>query len=398
MTVEPRSPAIAASASLTLLTALVEDASRQLSICNACRFCEGLCAVYPALERRAVLELADISQLANLCHDCRACYDACMYTPPHDFNVNIPKVLAAVRLEDYRRYVWPSTPPRLLRGWLGLASGAVVSAALLLAIAAANAGFGGLVRVYGGSSSPYDLIPYPVLLVLMLLPAVFAVAVMGAGGLRFWRETGTGGPTAPRPTTMGTTAGTRRAAGTAVLRAAWDALTLRYLRGGGADCTYPKDDEPSPRRRRLHAATAYGFWLCVLSTVAAAASQDVFGLQPPYPLLSVPVISGIAGGAGLLAGCGGLILLKTRAAPAMSVKDMTIKDYGLLSALAFLALSGLATLATRSTPAFGIVLLIHLAAVMLTFASAPYSKFSHVVYRFLALVRDHLERSQPGSR
>jgi hypothetical protein len=39
------------------------------------------------------------------------------------------------------------------------------------------------------------------------------------------------------------------------------------------------------------------------------------------------------------------------------------------------------------------VLLIHLSAVVESFAMAPYSKFIHVVFRSLALVRDHLERA-----
>ena len=50
---------------------LVSEASRQLTICNSCRYCEGLCAVYPALERRSQLTEGDVSQLANLCHDCQ---------------------------------------------------------------------------------------------------------------------------------------------------------------------------------------------------------------------------------------------------------------------------------------------------------------------------------------
>ena len=28
------------------------EADRQLTICNACRYCEGYCAVFPALERQ----------------------------------------------------------------------------------------------------------------------------------------------------------------------------------------------------------------------------------------------------------------------------------------------------------------------------------------------------------
>ncbi|MGH3169436.1 MAG: hypothetical protein ACRDN0_26600, partial [Trebonia sp.] len=72
---------------------------------------------------------------------------------------------------------------------------------------------------------------------------------------------------------------------------------------------------------------------------------------------------------------------------------LTVKDYGLLAALAFLALSGLAVLLTRDTAAFGIVLLIHLAALVQAFAMAPYSTFAHVIFRFSALVVDNLERS-----
>lgn len=72
---------------------------------------------------------------------------------------------------------------------------------------------------------------------------------------------------------------------------------------------------------------------------------------------------------------------------------MTIKDYGFLVSLLFLALTGLATLFTRTTPVYGLVLVDHLTAIGLTFAAAPYSKFVHLIYRFLALVRDNLERA-----
>ena len=54
--------------------------------------------------------------------------------------------------------------------------------------------------------------------------------------------------------------------------------------------------------------------------------------------------------------------------------------------------SGLAVLLGRDTAAFGVLLLIHLAAVILSFAFAPYSKFVHVVFRFAALIRDQAEQ------
>ena len=95
---------------------LFAEAERQLNICNSCRYCEGYCAVFPALERRTVLETGDITQLASLCHDCRACFQACMYAPPHEFAVDPPTILTAVRQASYRHYL-PS-PGWLRPGWL----------------------------------------------------------------------------------------------------------------------------------------------------------------------------------------------------------------------------------------------------------------------------------------
>jgi citrate/tricarballylate utilization protein len=363
-----------------LLPLLVEESRRQLDICNACRYCEGMCAVYPALERRTVLSMGDISQLANLCHDCRACFDACMYAAPHEFDINVPQILAAVRLADYERYTWPAKPPALLRGWLGIFAGTVIASLLVLLIAVGYHGGAGLTHDDGGANSPYDLIPEWLLLVLLIIPAVYAVAIMALAGRAFWRSTAASSPT-----------GASRPPGTAVRRAVWDVLTLRYLRGGGGDCYYPEKTRPSAGRRRLHMAVMYGFGLCLVSTIAAAILQHLMSSEPPYPFLSVPVITGLLGGIGLVVGCTGLLYLKAHAARGLGVAQMTVKDYGLLSALTFLALTGLATYLTRSTPAFGVVFLIHLATVMVSFAAAPYSKFSHMTYRFLALVRDHLE-------
>ena len=138
----------------------------------------------------------------------------------------------------------------------------------------------------------------------------------------------------------------------------------------------------------------YGFGLCVVSTSAAAISQDLMGIDPPYDLLSVPVVAGSVGGAGLVVGCLGLLLLKAQSSRVTSFAVMTVKDYGFLVALEFLALSGLLTLVLRHTPAFGVVYLVHLASVAAAFAAAPYSKFVHLIYRFLAIVRDNMEREQ----
>ena len=365
------------------LPLLAGEATRQLDICNACRYCEGLCAVFPALERRTTLDAGDVSQIANLCHDCRACFDACMYSPPHEFDLDLPKALSAVRVADYERHVWPPRVPRAFSGRSGLLLGGLLSVAVVLALAVLHAGWSGLVRSDGSAASPYQLLPYPVLVALMTAAALYSVAVMALAARSFWRSAGP----VPGPVTL-------RAIG----QATWYAATLRYLRGGGVECYYPEDDKPSAGRRRLHAMVAYGFGLCLVSTVAAAAEQDIAAINPPFPWLSVPVLSGTIGGVGLVVGCVGLLGLKARSSSVTSVAEMTVKDYGLLVSLAFLALSGLAVLLTRDTAAFGIVLLVHLAALVEAFAMAPYSKFVHVVFRFSALVRDNLERAEMAGK
>jgi citrate/tricarballylate utilization protein len=246
------------------------------------------------------------------------------------------------------------------------------------------------------------VIAYPALLVAVGLPALWSVLVTARSGARYWRDTNGRGLTRP-----------------AVLLAALrQAVTLRNLRGGGAECAYP-GDAPSAARRRLHGLVAWGFLACVASTVAAAVSQDIAGDPPPYPVLSAPVLLGIAGGAGLVIGCGGLLVLRRQAAgaaaaagagaaaagaradPALrdpALRDQALEDpalarrgYALLAGLLTLAATGLLTLVLRDTAAFAPMLGVHLAAVAACFAIAPYTKFMHVVYRYLALVHDNAE-------
>ncbi len=78
------------------------EVARQMQICNACRYCEGFCAVFPAMTRRLSFCKAAINYLANLCHNCGACYHAYQYGTPHEFAVNVPQALARVLGAPYR--------------------------------------------------------------------------------------------------------------------------------------------------------------------------------------------------------------------------------------------------------------------------------------------------------
>jgi citrate/tricarballylate utilization protein len=349
------------------------EAGRQLAVCNACRYCAGYCPVWPELELRPAPSDADLTYLANLCHDCQDCFTACMYTTPHEFALNPPQAFAGLREDTYRRYLWPRRAPGWLAGWRGAAAG-FAAAALLIALLS-YAATGRVLALGSRSGSPYQLLPYPLLLAVLAVPSLTSMALLAVAAARYWRDIH--GPLAalarlrPWPAALS------------------QAIRLRHLRGGGAGCDYPAD-EPSPARRRSHLLLVAGFGLCILSTVSAAVEQDLIGIVPPYPYLSVPVTSGTVGGLAMLAGGTWLLALKAASDPGRSTPGMRQADYGFLWALLILAASGLLTLALRGTAASGPVFGAHLAAVVVAFAIAPYTKFVHWIYRLLAIYKHNL--------
>ncbi|HVB04758.1 MAG TPA: tricarballylate utilization 4Fe-4S protein TcuB [Acidimicrobiales bacterium] len=351
-----------------------DEARRQLDICNACRFCEGYCAVYPALERRINLTDGDLTQLANLCHDCRACYYACMYAPPHEFALNPPRLLAELRRESFSELI-----PLARLGGRGRPLAVVVAVtAALVGVLAGSGRFGALTASHPSAASPYSLVPFAALDALGIASALVALLVFALGARNYLRHVGPPPPGA-RPLA-------------ALARAAHDALTLRWLRSAGVECTYPSA-EGSPARRRAHGLLAGGFVLALAATVVAAIDEDLLSSPPPYGLLQAPVVLGFLGGVAMLAGGLALLALKRRADPAPADAPTLAADHALLGTLLVLALTGLATLLARRSPAYGVLLAVHLDAVFSAFVLAPFSKFAHVVYRFAALVRDEEERA-----
>src|ERR1700752_4999827 len=116
---------------IPILSAVETEVGRQMQICNACRYCEGFCAVFPAMTRRLEFGRADIHYLANLCHNCGACLHACQYAPPHEFAVVFPQAMAKVRARTYQDYAWPAPFAALYRR-AGLATALALAGGLSL--------------------------------------------------------------------------------------------------------------------------------------------------------------------------------------------------------------------------------------------------------------------------
>ncbi|WP_460105534.1 tricarballylate utilization 4Fe-4S protein TcuB [Pseudomonas sp. S3_H06] len=357
------------------------EVERQMTVCNACRYCEGFCAVFPAMTRHLEFGQADIHYLANLCHNCGACLSACQYAAPHEFAVNVPKAMAKVRLDTYTNYAWPQPLGKLYQRnglALGLASGAGLALFLSLTLMIMGNLF---VAMPGGNF--YGIFPHNTLALMFSAVFGFAVLALGIGVRRFWREISPA--EAPLPLKA-----------SAALEAGANVAQLKYLDGGHGEGCNNADDAFTLWRRRFHHLTFYGFMLCFAATGVATLYHFLLDWSAPYPVLSLPVLLGIFGGVGLLIGPAGLLWMNLRRNPQQGDENQKPMDRGFIALLFLVSASGLALLAGRETSALGLLLAIHLGLVMAFFLTMPYSKFAHGIFRSAALLKYTIEKRQPN--
>jgi citrate/tricarballylate utilization protein len=360
---------------------LVDEAQRQFTICNACRYCEDYCAAFPAMEERRMFTEADFAYLSTVCHDCRACYQACMYTEPHEFAINIPRLMSEGRIATYERYARPRWLAQVfekahLTLAVALACATVVVMVLYLLTTSAESFF----VANSGPGSFYAVFPHAAMLALGLLLAGWAILVCGVGVNAYWRDIG----------------GRRGALFDFKLwrQTAIEAGGLRWMRGGGGECHFPEEEKPSPVRRRLHGMIAGGFVLTFAATVAAAVQENLLGILPPYPLISVPVILGTVGGVIATVGCICVLWIGRGAPSNLRTPQAAQVRRSFTWSLLVVSATGLALLGLRESVAMGPLLLVHLAAVFAFFLTVPYGHLVHAVYRTAAIARSVEERRQ----
>jgi citrate/tricarballylate utilization protein len=348
------------------------EGARVLAICNACRYCEQYCPAFRALEERLTFATADLHYLANLCHGCGECLYACQYAPPHEFAINVPQTLARLRVQSYEQYAWPAALGTLFRRQsvtAALLLAATLSAAMLGAAWLAN---GAALRAPGAGAEFYAVVPHAAMATLFGGVGLLVVAALAVGLVRCRRELRAARASAHTAAPAGDAGG-----------ALGDVLTLRHLHTGGQDCVTALEVR-TPWRRRWHHATFYGFALCFAATCVATL-YHFMGAPAPYAYTSLPVLLGTAGGLLLVVGPAGLLLQHRD--PLLSDTTERDLDRSFLVLLLLTALTGLLLLALRHGPFMGYLLVVHLGVVLALFATLPYGKFVHGLYRAAALVQ-----------
>jgi citrate/tricarballylate utilization protein len=346
-------------------TDLIAEGERIMTICNACRYCEGFCAVFPAMERRLTFAEADMNYLANLCHNCTECVHACQYTAPHPFAVNVSLTLARIRLRSYEKYCWPQALGSAFR-LHGIATVMGIAVLLFLVMLGATRAM-----VHQDGASFYGVIPHEVMVGAFGVVFVLIVTAMVVAVARFVKDT-------DRQTDEDLSS--------SIVAGLRDAFTLKYLHGSGESCTI-EENVRTPWRRWFHHMTFYGFLLCFAATSVASVYHYVLRWEAPYPFLSLPVILGTLGGIGLAIGPVGLWALRARRNPTTVDPGQEGLDRAFILLLVLTSVTGLALLLFRDSAAMGLLLLVHLAVVLTLFVTLPFGKFVHGLYRVAALIR-----------
>jgi len=344
---------------------IVEEVRRQAEICNACRYCESYCSVFPAIHSQRSFSDGDLTQYANLCHNCRACYYACQYTAPHEFDLNLPAALANLRQESWDAFAWPQGfRARFQRSGTAIALAAALAFAFIFAVAQA-------IRPADGEGF-YAVMSHTVMVSIFLPAFILPLVSLGVGLARYWRHVG----------------------GTKVrfseLQAAFSsAAAMRNLASGhGEGCNYEDEDRFSQARRIAHQMVMYGFLLCFASTSIATVLHYGFSISAPYGLLSLPKLFGISGGLLLTAGCCWMLYLKFRSDRWLGAVSAWSGEVGFIALLGFVGVSGLVLYVLGETAVSPLLLALHLGAVLAFFLLTPFTKMAHGFYRMAALVRD----------
>ncbi|NQZ98112.1 MAG: 4Fe-4S dicluster domain-containing protein [Myxococcales bacterium] len=85
---------------------LDQELTRVFEKCHDCRRCLPLCPSFPSLfesidrheQEASELTTAETREVIDLCYQCKLCYNHCPYHPPHEWEIDFPKLMARAKL------------------------------------------------------------------------------------------------------------------------------------------------------------------------------------------------------------------------------------------------------------------------------------------------------------
>jgi Fe-S oxidoreductase len=90
--------------------ALDQELTRVFEHCHDCRRCLPLCPSFPSLfdsvdrheQDAEALTTAERREVIDLCYQCQLCYNHCPYHPPHEWEIDFPKLMSRAKLVQAR--------------------------------------------------------------------------------------------------------------------------------------------------------------------------------------------------------------------------------------------------------------------------------------------------------
>ena len=92
---------------------LRSELTRVYDLCHGCRLCVSLCPSFPTLfdlidaRDGAVEELTPSEQdkVVDECYQCKLCYVKCPYVPPHEWELDFPRLMSRVHAVRQKQLV-----------------------------------------------------------------------------------------------------------------------------------------------------------------------------------------------------------------------------------------------------------------------------------------------------
>ena len=77
------------------------EIERVFDLCHGCRLCFNLCPSFPTLFDLvdaddgdvSALTAADQDRVVDECYQCKHCYPKCPYVPPHEWQLDFPRLM-----------------------------------------------------------------------------------------------------------------------------------------------------------------------------------------------------------------------------------------------------------------------------------------------------------------